>query len=1643
MKAFVFDLQRFGYALFSQRSLRAYLSDETINVSVSNSTVYGFAGDDSIYNDMYDSVTVSGGAGDDTITNYIGYALSISGGTGDDVIYNIYGYRSEIHGDAGDDFISLSGSQEKVTVNGGEDDDIIYGSANDTYGVIYQFTYGDGEDLIYNYKSIDTVSIGGSYYYSTLTSGNNVIITIAGGGATTLVGASGKTINITGGILSTGSGGSSGGGSGRSGSGGSSGGSGGSSGGGSYSGKNIRNSTTNTLISGSTYADTLTNYGGGVTIRGGAGNDYIYSSTLYTVNSSYGYVTIDAGEGNDTIYSNDPHVSINAGAGDDSIYSYWNATSITINGGEGADTITSSGLINGGAGNDNITANYNATVNGGMGNDSVSLSGNNVIQFAGGDGADTIYNYSSDSRISLPSGAYYTRSTVGSNVIISLVSGGAMTLNDASDKNISIIGGVLTTASNGVINNYIKNTSVNGTSYRDTINNYAGGVTIKGGAGNDSIYNSTSASYTINNSYGYVTIDAGDGDDSIYSNDPYVSINAGAGDDSIYNYWTSDVTTDGGAGNDTLDVYGGTVKGGAGNDRISLLSSSGNHVIQFAGGDGYDTVYNYNSADQISLPSGAYYTRSTVGSNVIITLSSGGAMTLSGASDKTINITGGIPSGGSNSRGINVSNYNDNSIVSGSSYADTIYNYGDTDTINAGNGNDTIYNDKGDYASINAGAGNDSIDGNNDYTTVNAGAGNDTISGNHWKSQLNGGDDNDLISITSYWYNTINGGEGADTIYAGGGEHSVNGGAGNDRISLSGDNLTVRGGTGNDTIYGDTATKHLYQYSAGDGSDIIYNWSSNDTLTIAGGNSWSTTKSGNNIVVNIANSGKVTLGGANGKTINIYPSSRSNPPATVPSANITPQEIIRRFMYSLDITTYSGAAALNEAIKYATGGYFTNIQAAINQMIIDRQDAGSANNFLKNYCGIDLDNNDTGAITGYDAGGSTYQKNSSGIVPESGNVNSFTNNTFSTGGLTIRLARFDSNKNPTPISYTSLSNNTQKYIWQALKTWWASGALDLISNSYGNNYGFNSNSSATVKEIYFGFVNENNGALATTYTWFNTSGKNSGKATQLAMTVNMNYYGSLTVGNSDGKSNSNGVGYLDRTLAHEFTHAVMSANITNASDLPQFIKEGMSELTHGIDDERTSTLTNLAGNVNMLNNSVSIFDTGTGINDAYAGGYIFLRWLAKQGAEHYPSANSAGQLSSNMAVSNAQFDNSGNVTIKGSLLTLDKSFDDEVIDLSTYSDKIKDIDATALAQGIMIFGNENPNSIVTGSGNDTIIGNTGNDKIFGGAGNDILCGDSGNDVINGNAGNDTINGGTGNDTLKGDAGNDIFVFGSNANNDLILDYTSGQDKIKLSGENISVTSASVSGNDVVLTLGMQGKITVKDAKGQRITIINPNGEEKSSIYGGKADVNNNISSDEQKVLTVTNSTKSPVTVAADIRTINASKRTTAVKITGNTLANTISGGKGNDTLSGGAGNDSILGNAGADKLYGNAGADKIYGGAGNDSLWGNAGNDSLWGGKGTDVFTFFAGGGTDYVMDYESGELLRIYNKDGTAKASFSKYALSNDKLTLSIDGGGTIILNDVSKYTNFNINGSTYIFYDSNSGSDIEDVIPKFDGLG
>ena len=81
-----------------------------------------------------------------------------------------------------------------------------------------------------------------------------------------------------------------------------------------------------------------------------------------------------------------------------------------------------------------------------------------------------------------------------------------------------------------------------------------------------------------------------------------------------------------------------------------------------------------------------------------------------------------------------------------------------------------------------------------------------------------------------------------------------------------------------------------------------------------------------------------------------------------------------------------------------------------------------------------------------------------------------------------------------------------------------------------------------------------------------------------------------------------------------------------------------------------------------------------------------------------------------------------------------------------------------------------------GAGDDTLDGDYGDDTLYGGADRDHLEGDWGNDTLYGNTGNDSLSGGGDNDILDGGAGNDYLTGGSGADIFVLdIDATSSAD----------------------------------------------------------------------------------------------------------------------------------------------------------------------------------------------------------------------------------------------------------------------------
>ena len=266
---------------------------DSINNTGENVTIQGNRGNDIITGDeTFGDLFIFAATDDnDTITNFSGEdSLQIISGTidstvisGNDVIINVKGTQEDgsvtlkdvadknlklvdsvftldeeheiinskdnvkVTGTSGNDYIVNSGNN--VTINGGLGDDTVEGS---DYGELIQFGASDGNDLITNFGTNDTLQITGGTL-STAKSGNDLILSLKSStseGTITLRGAGNHNCKTDGDFLTL------------------------------DDINYINNTTDNKKVTGTSGKDYITNSGENVTIQAGKGSDTIEGSSF-------------------------------------------------------------------------------------------------------------------------------------------------------------------------------------------------------------------------------------------------------------------------------------------------------------------------------------------------------------------------------------------------------------------------------------------------------------------------------------------------------------------------------------------------------------------------------------------------------------------------------------------------------------------------------------------------------------------------------------------------------------------------------------------------------------------------------------------------------------------------------------------------------------------------------------------------------------------------------------------------------------------------------------------------------------------------------------------------------------------------------------------------------------------------------------------------------------------------------------------------------------------------------------------------------------------------------------------------------------------------------------------------------------------
>jgi Ca2+-binding RTX toxin-like protein len=573
--------------------------------------------------------------------------------------------------------------------------------------------------------------------------------------------------------------------------------------------------------------------------------DFIFASGVGTATA-----------GNDTISG----AGVVSGlAGDDSITS---TSTATVNGGDGDDTINSSGggparVIFGGAGNDTIHGETGAdTIVGGSGIDTLHGHGGTDV-ISGGAGADyfayrafsastvsgrdtiTDFNQGDGDKLWIQNGfdkVYAGDGTANDTGIAGVEvgnlvwyqSGGNTFIYDpmgSSTFSIQLTGLIALTSADFIFAGTAS--SLSGTAGNDTISGQGG---IIGLAGDDSI-TATSGS----------SIGGGEGNDTITGAGVVMVEFGGAGDDSLMGNTGAD-SVYGGSGDDTLQSGGGADRlvGGTGVDYFTYTSLTDSQVAgrdsitDFSQGDG-DKIWMQAGFDKlITGGSGMAATDSVLaGFEVgnLVTYQSGGNTFVydpSGASTFSIQLTGLITLIAADfifASGVGTATAGNDTIsgagvISGLAGDDSITGSGAT--VNGGDGNDTV------TGSVNlflGGSGNDSISSDNAGERLFGGGGDDTLYGNNGADSLTGGAGADYYVYRFFTTSTV---AARDTIT----DFSQSDG---DRILMqAGFDKIITGGSGTaatDSVLAGFEVGNLVTYQSG-GNTFVYDPSGSSTFSI-------------------------------------------------------------------------------------------------------------------------------------------------------------------------------------------------------------------------------------------------------------------------------------------------------------------------------------------------------------------------------------------------------------------------------------------------------------------------------------------------------------------------------------------------------------------------------------------------------------------------------------------------------------------------------------------------------------------------------------------------------------------------------------------------------------------------------------------
>ena len=1269
---------------------------------------------------------------------------------------------------------------------------------------------------------------------------------------------------------------------------------------------------------------------------------------------------IDALEGNDKIYNvGASNVSIDAGAGNDTIYL---TPSVS-----GADSIYGGNVsIYGGAGNDVIYAETGTVVVSGT---TVSVTGydmyakGHVYVFGKNDGNDTIYGFNPNDAIAYKDGDASISSAVVKNYDVVLTIGKTtvtlkdyMTKVDLYDSPIKVI------SSDGVnVDNYYIPKEILGTSGNDKdadsskvthavslANGDYDNFAMYGYGGNDSIINNVSASN--------VTMDGGAGNDSLFTNGDNGSIGGGAGNDVI-------ILSDTAVGN--------TVVAGTGNDKIYYTGSieDGGNIYQFGTADGINTIYGFTASDKLQFVDSTGNIKASDTTEIKIDRTDEGQVVTYRNTTIILKNYGGIGGAGSDiDGGLEFTAevlYSDNSVSSATRVTDL--------KILGTTGNDTgdkaiknlvsLYAATGssDSYHIEARAGNDSIINDGSFVTIDGGLGNDTIS---------------LV------------------------------GSSNDNSKATANKII--GGKGNDVIYGNDAGGHVYVYNSGDGNDTIYGFNvAEDSISI--GAEYSTVLTSNGFMIKVG-TGSILVKGeeedgsyknlAGGDVLNLIKSDGNSDTVVVPNQILgtNGNDLLTNDLSDYEILAQNG----NDSIINYDGGDNVKIDAGAGNDRITL--FGGDNVFIDAGKGND-------EIVVYDvehAKGHYYE-----IKAGYGNTSIRGLNSNDTihfdGNLTIKNREFVGTGANAAYVLT-LSDNTTKLYLQGIN------GADSSTATFG--VGINVLKNTTFNVMY-----------------------GSSTDTQVLEVPNeVKVTGTDTAYLS---TSSSGVATVDATKGFVYGDK-QGNNIINLKVDNVIIESGAGNDSIEVQAGEHNTISGGTGNdtITLANGGHLIQYNKNDGNDVITGwneeDTLQISGITK--AQIDSIKGNDGTFTLKIGTGKIEFKDIAvctKIKIEGvdSLTALEvprkiegTTGNDKGVDaLENSGEDIEKYTIMAYAGNDSIFNDVDGNEVYidAGAGNDSITNKGDKVTILGGAGNDIIFHDGRAVSIDAGLGNDTISlsssaaassviGGKGNDVIysNNSAEGNHYFYNSGDGNDTIVGYNSG-DSIHIDGS-LSVTGSGIQDGGYVISLKGGSTLTTLTLRGKKTAGVadSLNGVQYFDPLAGGTEIN-----------LVIGGTPSVGTVPMEKYVTKGVAFTNPEEDQGYK----VSGLAGIDTITNNAINTSIVAGSGNDIIINNAAQVSIDAGDGNDLILMNTVTDSaistLYSAfnssdtvKGlAEAVTVVAGKGNDTIVG-PGNEVGNIYKfaKDQGHDVIYG--FTENDSLDL---GGSNIVLAIKNGYTIVNTTGA------------------------